>query len=227
MEVAGLVLGALPLAIQVFEKYRTILSTMKNTKHELDSIIRDLQTEKLILENTCEILLRGIASDFEIEHMIQHPYGDAWKKYDDEVRLRVWKSGRLFQERVEDMMNATTELQGKLALDRRGKAMMKKKQQERLILTWCSELGEHFDQLRIEHGMDMDGIVEKQTLALQMAGLVLQEGGMNYAGAVQWCLENHFSVATLDNEEIARQFYDAVISKLEIDMKLQMAPELS
>lgn len=121
MEVAGLVLGALPLAIQVFEKYRTILSTMKNTKQELDSIIRDLQTEKLILENTCESLLRGIASDFEIEHMIQHPYGDAWKEYDDEVRLRVWRSGRLFQELVEDMRNATAELEGKLALDSYGK----------------------------------------------------------------------------------------------------------
>lgn len=88
-------------------------------------------------------------------------------------------------------------------------------------------VGQRFGRLQIEHGMNMDGIVEMQTLALQKAGLVLQEGGMNYAGAVQWCLENHFSVATLDNEELARQFYDAVISRLETDMKFQTARELS
>lgn len=123
MEVAGLVLGALPVAIQAFQTYRTILSTMKNTKNELESMIRDLKTQEVILQNTCTILLRGIAPDSEIYDMIDRPYGDTWRRYNDEVRLRLGKSERLFQERVVEMMEATTELQEKLALDSQGKVI--------------------------------------------------------------------------------------------------------
>lgn len=82
-------------------------------------------------------------------------------------------------------------------------------------------IGDYSEQLRIEEGMTMDSMLDKQILALKMAGLVLQNGGMNYAGAVQWCLENFLSVGNLDNTELARQFYEAVISRLEIDMKIQ------
>lgn len=81
--------------------------------------------------------------------------------------------------------------------------------------------GNYSEQLRIEEGMTMDSMLDKQIIALKMAGLVLQNGGMNYAGAVQWCLENFLSVGNLDNTELARQFYEAVISRLETDMKIQ------
>lgn len=82
-------------------------------------------------------------------------------------------------------------------------------------------IGKYSEQLRIEEGMTVDGMLDKQIIALKMAGLVLQNGGMNYAGAVQWCLENFLSVANLNNAEIVRQFYEAVISRLETDMKIQ------
>lgn len=96
---------------------------MKNTKNELESMIRDLKTQEVILQNTCTILLRGIAPDSEIYDMIDRPYGDMWRRYNDEVRLRLGKSERLFQERVVEMMEATTELQEKLALDSQGKVI--------------------------------------------------------------------------------------------------------
>lgn len=82
-------------------------------------------------------------------------------------------------------------------------------------------IGDYYEQLHIEAGMTMDSMIDKQIIAMKMAGLVLQHGGMNYAGAVQWCLENFLSVGNLDNSELARQFYDAVISRLETDMKIQ------
>lgn len=82
-------------------------------------------------------------------------------------------------------------------------------------------IGDCSEQLRIEEGMTMDSMLDKQIIALQMAGQVQQSGGMNYAGAVQWCLENFLSVANLDNAEFARQFYEAVISRLETDMRFQ------
>lgn len=121
MEVAGLVLGALPVAIQAFQTYRTILSSVRNTKSDLESIIRDLRTEEVILKNTCEMLLSGIALDSEIETMIENPYGTTWDKYEDEVRLRLWRSGASFQDVAEDMMKATAELQKKLAISDQSK----------------------------------------------------------------------------------------------------------
>lgn len=124
MEVTGLVLGALPIAIQAFQTYRTILSSMRNTKSDLESMIRELKTEMLILQNTCEILLRGIASDSEIEIMIDNPYDVAWSKYEDEVRLRLWRSGPSFQDLTEDMRKATAELQERLAINDQGKVSL-------------------------------------------------------------------------------------------------------
>lgn len=97
---------------------------MKNTNRDLELMIRDLETEKVILQNTCEILLRGIAPDSAIELMIEHPNGDLWKQYSDEVRLRMWRSGPSFQVEIEDMTNVTANLQEKLAIDDQGKVSL-------------------------------------------------------------------------------------------------------
>lgn len=72
-------------------------------------------------------------------------------------------------------------------------------------------IGQYSEQLRVEDGMTMNVILEKQTIASNMAGLVLQNGGINYTGAVKWCLEKFLSSANLGNAELAQQFYDAVI----------------
>lgn len=73
----------------------------------------------------------------------------------------------------------------------------------------------------MEEEMTIDAILEKQAIGSNMSGLVLQNGGINYAGAFQWCSEDFLSVANLGNEDFARQFDDAVISKLETDMKFR------
>jgi hypothetical protein len=44
MEVTGLVLGAIPLAIKALQQYRSFLTSVKNTQRELDSIVRGLVT---------------------------------------------------------------------------------------------------------------------------------------------------------------------------------------
>lgn len=118
---AGLVLGALPLAIQAIQTYRTILISFENTESDLKSMASDLTTEVRILQNTIEMLLRGIASDFEIGIMIGNPYDVAWSKYEDEVRLRLWGSRSSFLDLVEDMMKAAAELQERLAINDQGK----------------------------------------------------------------------------------------------------------
>lgn len=63
MEAAGLVLGVIPVAIQGLNTYRKIVSSIKSARRDLDCLIRGLETEHTILQNTCEILLKGIAPD--------------------------------------------------------------------------------------------------------------------------------------------------------------------
>lgn len=82
-------------------------------------------------------------------------------------------------------------------------------------------IGHCLENLHVDDGMTTDGMLEKKTSASKMAGLVLQNGGMNYEAAVQWCLENCLSVANLDNEGLAGQFHDSVIARLETDMTFQ------
>ncbi|KAI0454724.1 hypothetical protein F5B21DRAFT_473944 [Xylaria acuta] len=73
LEVAGLVLGTLPLAVKAVQGYRETFYSIKNVKRDLDYIERDLQTEKLRLQNTCEGLLVGIVPPRKIHSMIEDP----------------------------------------------------------------------------------------------------------------------------------------------------------
>lgn len=82
-------------------------------------------------------------------------------------------------------------------------------------------VGRVLEQLHIEDVMNMNCMFEKQSLASEMVDMVIQNGGENYKGAVQWCLSNLSSVRNLGDQELAGQFHDAVISKLETDMKFQ------
>jgi len=85
-------------------------------------------------------------------------------------------------------------------------------------------IGRQFEEFHIQDMMDMDctSMVKKQTLASEMVDLVVQNGGGNYNEAVQWCLSTYLSsIRNLDDEELAGEFYEAVISKLETDMRVQ------
>ncbi|KAJ0107554.1 hypothetical protein J7T55_007744 [Diaporthe amygdali] len=121
MEAAGLVLGVIPVAIQGLNTYRDIVSSIKNARRDLDCLLRDLKTEHQILQNTCEILLKGIAPDSVLDVMIEEPFGADWDAYNNEVHLRLWRSSTVFKERVEEMREAALDLQRKLAIDGDGK----------------------------------------------------------------------------------------------------------
>lgn len=118
MEAVGLVIGVIPLAVSALDTYRTILSSMKNAQRDLAFMSRDLRTEHQILQNTCEILLRGIATESELDLLLEDPFGPQWRRYDEQVRLRLWRSAYVFQERVDEMGQAALDLQQKLAIEK-------------------------------------------------------------------------------------------------------------
>ncbi|KAH8743748.1 hypothetical protein F5883DRAFT_592076 [Diaporthe sp. PMI_573] len=81
-------------------------------------------------------------------------------------------------------------------------------------------IGRHVEDLAIEpDNKGMDSIISKQEAASQMTGSVLENGGMNYANAVQWCLSSVLCGACLDDENIGQEFHEAVIARLEADMR--------
>lgn len=83
-------------------------------------------------------------------------------------------------------------------------------------------MGRHVEGLAIDpDNKGIDSIMSKQEAASQMARPILENGGMNYADAVQWCLSSVLSVACLDDETVGQEFYEAVIARLEADMRRQ------
>lgn len=117
LEVVGVVLGVLPVAVKAAQGYMTILSSMKDAHRNLKALIRDLETEHIRLQTTCELLLDGIAPPSVIDKLIQNPFGPDWKPYNDHLRLRLWTTAGKFEEQVAEMQNAANELRTKLCLE--------------------------------------------------------------------------------------------------------------
>lgn len=83
-------------------------------------------------------------------------------------------------------------------------------------------VGRHIDNLDLDPDVrGIGSILDKQSAASQMTLSVLENGGMNYAGAVQWCLDSVLCGAGLDDEKVGQDFHKLVIAKLEADMRLQ------
>lgn len=83
IEVAGLVLGALPLVVEVLKAYTNGISTMGRYlryKIPLKRLATELDTEYVVYQNTCERLLDGLVDDNEErEALLREPGGLAWK----------------------------------------------------------------------------------------------------------------------------------------------------
>jgi hypothetical protein len=120
-EVAGIVLGGLPLVIQGIKGLISIVSSIKSAQRDLRALSRDLDTEYIRLKITCEELLVGAVPPAMIDELIQSPSGPAWRAYDDNLRLRLWSMSEKFEEEVTEIFNATEELKRKLGVGADGK----------------------------------------------------------------------------------------------------------
>ncbi|KAK3303044.1 uncharacterized protein B0T15DRAFT_568749 [Chaetomium strumarium] len=107
-EVAGIVLGSIPLVISALEHYGEGLSTIqrwRKYKRELQSLVRNLQTERVKLQNVCEKLLVGIVPPSDIEAMIDDPLGGLWRQdaVQKRIQFRLWKSYDVFEATISDI----------------------------------------------------------------------------------------------------------------------------
>ncbi len=147
-EVAGIVLGSIPLVISALEHAGEGISTIKRWlkyKRELESLIRYLRTERLKLQDVCEKLLIGLVPTSEIEAMINDPQGELWlrEEVEKKVRARLWKASGLFAETVKGIKVAIDEMKteihtqkdGNVSQIKRGVFTLKRSRYEDLLST--------------------------------------------------------------------------------------------
>src|ERR1700761_7732914 len=122
IEVAGLVLGALPLVIAGIESYNESLDPLKafyRWERELPHFIHKLRQQHVHFEQTLRILFAPITTDTKLAQMIADPIG-AWK--DEEVaenlRYKLDEAFRAYESTIEDMGKIMVKIASKLDLER-------------------------------------------------------------------------------------------------------------
>jgi hypothetical protein len=129
LEVAGVVLGALPLVISALEHYANGIHTAKRYwryKLELKSLILQIDTERGIFINTLEQLLGGLV---RIEHMtefLSNPGGEAWQDAEIDLKLRdrLRSVYSIYLANVSGMKRSLEMIMEKLVLDPDGKVSL-------------------------------------------------------------------------------------------------------
>ncbi|KAI0837385.1 hypothetical protein F5Y06DRAFT_304768 [Hypoxylon sp. FL0890] len=125
IEVAGIVLGSIPLVISALEHYGEILQAINRwrfTAREIQSLTRRLGTQQAIFTNTCEHLLSGIVPATRLEEMIAEPFGPLWQDQDikDKIELRLDRVMEPFGDTAKTMVEAVEQFKSRLDLDENG-----------------------------------------------------------------------------------------------------------
>ena len=91
IEIAGLVLGSVPLLISACEHYAEGLETIHRWwrfEREISATKRVLIAEQVILQGTCERLLDGLVSASQLEHLLENAGSEEWKDTDLDRKLK-------------------------------------------------------------------------------------------------------------------------------------------
>ncbi|KAI3328088.1 hypothetical protein HD806DRAFT_485041 [Xylariaceae sp. AK1471] len=119
IEIVGIVLGAIPLVISALEHYGEGVHTIarwRKYKREKQSLVRNLNTEHVKLQDICEKLLLGIVPESRIEAMIKNPFGDLWRDEHTQkkIKARLWKGYSSFEDTMTEIKMATDEMKKRI-----------------------------------------------------------------------------------------------------------------
>ncbi|KXH36708.1 hypothetical protein CSIM01_03102 [Colletotrichum simmondsii] len=126
-EIAGVVLGAIPLILKALDDYNRVARSIETWRHyerEISSLSRNLSNEQARLRNVCDLLLSNLVTASDYELMIKNPLGPLWKQEDVQrkIKTRLYRSYDTFQRIMEEMEAAIHYIKQKLHLDDQGKA---------------------------------------------------------------------------------------------------------
>lgn len=78
--------------------------------------------------------------------------------------------------------------------------------------------GRPIEAIDISEGMTKETLLSRRDIAFNKVE-ICDYASTNYVDAVQWCLQNCFTFKTLEDENLGREFHDAVIARLESDLR--------
>ncbi|KAH6844728.1 hypothetical protein B0I37DRAFT_327480 [Chaetomium sp. MPI-CAGE-AT-0009] len=115
-EVAGVVLGSIPIVITALEAYINFMKDWGKIPSELKSIHRQLTTERAKLYNVCDQLLVDVVPQRDIEPMLQDPMGPLWqaKEINEKIRRVLWNSYDPFAKTVLEIQDALGDIMERL-----------------------------------------------------------------------------------------------------------------
>lgn len=126
IEIVGVVLASLPLLISALEYYRKgvePIQTWSRYHHELKSLKKTINIERVKLLNSCENLLTQICPVYEVGQLVNHPGGIEWKnkKLDLKLRRFLGASFDAFCDILQEFEENINELVAKLDVNSKGK----------------------------------------------------------------------------------------------------------
>ena len=126
IEVAGLVLGALPLVIAALEHYAEGANTMRTWwryERELKDMARVVHAYYLFYKDTCTTLLNNIAPPKKISLLLDDLGGKAWEDADLQKELKRFlaDSFDVYKATIQSMDAVVSEFKRKLRLGPDGK----------------------------------------------------------------------------------------------------------
>ena len=87
-EIAGVVLGAIPIAIELYDVYRTRSESVFKYAEVMRKFVRTLHTAHSRLRNCLEKLLHGRVDDAMFSELLDTPKTTAWSDSEVEKQLR-------------------------------------------------------------------------------------------------------------------------------------------
>ncbi|KAK3345888.1 hypothetical protein B0T25DRAFT_265373 [Lasiosphaeria hispida] len=121
-EVAGVVLGAVPIIIDGLKSCIDGLGRWHRSARELKSLLRTMETEQVRLKNAFEKLLIDIVPEAQLETMISDPLGPLWKDPRNSVKLNQrLSSPKEFENIVQELSEVMAEIKRKLNIGLDGK----------------------------------------------------------------------------------------------------------
>ncbi|OBS29521.1 hypothetical protein FPOA_03458 [Fusarium poae] len=115
-EVAGIVLGSLPLLVTALETYCKFMRDWGKAPSELKSLNRQLTTERAKLYNVCDLLINDVVPQRDIEPMLLSPFGPLWRvpETNDKIRRRLWDAYDPFEETIVEIQEALEAIMSRL-----------------------------------------------------------------------------------------------------------------
>lgn len=129
IEVAGLVLGALPILLEGLKFYSEGVDTairFWKYREGVKGLISELAAEQTIYQNSIEIIIHGVVDARDVAEFLTRPGGELWQKPDFEERLRkrLETSFDSYLNTVSRMKIVVDAFKGKLKLDNKGKVQL-------------------------------------------------------------------------------------------------------